>query len=339
MAFLALAFVSGFWSNSNLWQTSMFTYLQLAMWVILLMDLIASFQYLERALFWVFIGTLAGALLAIYQFYTQGQSWQYSQRGGGGFDDPNYSSASFMFILPYVFYRIRYDRGLLKVIWLISALVLLSGVAFTVSRTGLLAILIFLAGQYILYPNKETRAKFVFLVVILVLISMPFWPWDNISYRFSIAWSGGNDQDLGQRIAGLRYGWRIFTQNPLTGHGIGYLPGQDVIHNAFLGVAVQLGIFGFLVMLWLWLTTWRSLYSAYAHAKTSLNDKHLSLISAVQLSAMLYFFFSLSLATESSRPLWLLFALGGICFELVKEKQVEQTKHSKNLAQQVAHAG
>lgn len=325
--FLALCFISVLWTDFGLWQRDMFTYIQLGVWSLILIDLIDSYGYLDKALFWVFVGALIGAYLAITGFYTQTQ--QYNPRGRGGFDDPNYSSAIFMFVLSYVFYRVRYSNGLQRLAWLGSAVILLTGVAFTVSRTGLLAIALIFAGQFLKFSKTETRMKYIVLLIIFILITIPLWPWGNISYRFSIAWSGGSNNDLGQRMGGLRYGWRFFTQSPLIGNGLTTPPGRDPIHNVFLSMAVKLGIFGFLSMLWLWLVTFRSLSDAYARAVAQLQEQHADLISALQLSALIYLFFSLSLGTETSRPQWLLFALGSICWGLVQDRQTAQAEKSK----------
>ena len=319
-AFFILVFVASFWSKSNLWQETMFTYAQLGAWAIMLMDMVDSFENLERALFWVFIGSLAGAILSVYEFNTQTVAWQYGQRGRGGFDDPNYSSAMFMFIMPYVFHRMRYDRGLHKLGWAAGAIILLTGVAYTVSRTGLLSIFLLLAGQFVMYSKAQTRVKYILLVIFLLLITAPLWPWGNIAYRFSIAWTGGSEQDLGQRVSIMRLGWNLFSRNPILGQGLGYPPGQDVIHNIFLSLAVQLGIFGLAAISWLWLTTWNSLTTARRRAAAFLEERQVNLVSSMQLTVLIYLFFSLSLATEAYRPLWLLFALGGICYAIVPGK-------------------
>ena len=324
LAFFVLAFISAFWSKTSLWQQTLFTYIQLGAWAIMLMDLVDSFEYLEHAMLWVFVGSLVGALLSVYEFNTQVAGWQFGQRGRGGFDDPNYSSAMFMFIMPYVFHRIRYDRGLQKLVWVAGAMILLTGVAYTVSRTGLLSILILLAGQFVIFSKTQSRLKYVLLVVILLLITSPLWPWENIFYRFSIAWTGGQQQDLGERVGNLQLGWKIFSRYPLRGQGLGYPPGQDVIHNTFLGIATQIGILGFALMFWMWLTTWRSLTKAQKQAAAFAEERQFNLISTLQLTALVYLFFSFSLATEVSRPLWLLFALGGICYSIVREKQKAQ---------------
>ena len=336
--FLTLCLLSILWTDPGLWQTDMFTYLQMGMWVIILIDLINTYGVLNKALVWVFSGALIGAFLSIYEFFTKAQASQFNPRGRGGFDDPNYSSAIFILVLPYVFYRVRYSNGLQRMAWLGSTLILLSGVAFTVSRTGLLAIALVLAGQYFKYSKAKTRVKYIVLLVVLILITIPFWPWGNIADRFSIGWSSSAYSNMRERTELLQYGWKQFLTSPLFGNGLTTPNGADVIHNVFLSMAVKLGIFGFLAMYWLWLTTWRSLKYAHARAAAQSQEKQAELISALQLSALIYLFFSLALSTELSRPQWLLFALGSICWGLVRDRQSMQVKKSKQFAPEIAQA-
>jgi O-antigen ligase len=321
LAFLFLSFLSSLWTPSASWQVNMLTYLQLGVWVFIMIDLIDSLASLDRALFWVFAGALVGAALAIYEYFTQAVSWQYSQRGSGGFDDPNYSSAIFMFILPYVLYRIRYSRGGERIFWLVSAMVLMTGVAFTVSRTGLLAIVLLLVGQFMKLSKAKSRAQYMILLVVFVLITVPLWPWENISYRFASVWTGGGNQDLGNRTGNWRLGWQMFIHHPVLGNGLSLLPGQEVIHNLFLSIAVKLGMIGVLFMLWLWISTWQGLTHAVERAREYLDEKSAELFSTLQLSMIIYLFFSLSLSTEMSRPQWFVFALGSIGWSIVREQQ------------------
>ena len=98
------------------------------------------------------------------------------------------------------------------------------------------------------------------------------------------------------------------------GRGLGKSPSQyDVLHNLFLEMLTQLGMPGLLAMVWIWAVAWRSLSKAQEGA-TMLQDEELpSLIPAIRVSVIVCLLFSLSLSNQTTRTVWLMFALAESC--------------------------
>jgi hypothetical protein len=317
LAFLGACGLSVLWSDFDVWQTSMMTFLQLAAWMIVIVDLIDTKERLATSLLLLLLANLLSAGLSVQEFHTQVPGWQFGQRGLGGFGDPNYTSASLMVSAPFALYLIDRRRGWSRLFGVGSVSILLAGVAFAVSRAGILAILVLLVRE-LMFRRQDSRLQSLFVFVLVALISAPLWPWANLSYRFSIAWTGGNLTDLGDRWGLLNEAWASIVRSPLTGSGLGYsqLGGRLVVHNLFAGLAVQIGVLGLLTMIWLWAAAWANLMTASERlAHDGLSDLS-ALVFSVQSSVVIYFFFSLTLSNESSRLLWLVFALSAVCFRL-----------------------
>jgi len=318
-AFLLLCLVSVLWSPFATWRTYIFTYIQLAGMVIVLVDLVDSRKRLEALLFFLYLGTMIGAGIAISEYLNLFPGWEFKGRALGGFGDGNYSSAAYMFILPYVFFSINNRPGWRRAIGLVSVPVLWTAVAVTASRTGLLSVPIWLLLQFRRLPKRRHRILWILVVISITLLIAQFWPWAIIEYRFSTAWAGGTPQDLGGRVKHWNYTLDKFVERPIMGHGLSSALGtweRFVPHNLFLQVAVRLGLLGLLAMLWILMVTWRSISVAYKRARAHGQMETVSLLCAVQDSMLIYLFFSLTLDTATSRMLWLTFALGRIVLGL-----------------------
>ena len=89
-------------------------------------------------------------------------------------------------------------------------------------------------------------------------------------------------------------------------------------------------------MIWFWLNTWKSLLSAEKIIPLDQRSQFYGLFTAVKISLVVYFFFSLSLSNQTSRLLWFLFALGTICFNIAKDTYSVEIDpvHSVNLKSQ-----
>jgi O-antigen ligase len=319
-AFLLWAFVSVLWSPLETWQVFYFSFLQLGGMVIVFTDLVHSRERLEAMLFCVFVGTLVGAGVAIYEYLSALSYWHYWSRALGGFGDGNYSSASYMFVLPYALFLVNERSGWKRVFALVSVPLLLTAVGATASRAGLLSIPLWLLVQFREAPKRRHRMQWFLVVLCSALLAVRFWPWATIEYRMSTAWTGGAPEGLGGRIGLWVYSLEQFIQKPLTGYGLSTALGdwsRFVPHNLFLQVAVRLGLPGLLALVWILAVSWRSLFLAYRQARASGEGETAGLVRAIQDGALLYLFFSLSLDTAMSRLLWLTFALGHICRTLV----------------------
>lgn len=346
LAFLYLCFISVAWSSSTFWDVGFFSYLQLVMWVFMVVDLIDTQPRLERLLFFLSAGVLISAYILLQEFLTRQAGWEFGTVAEGGFGDRNTTAASFLYVLPFLFYWIQWGNLGRKIVGVASVVLLLIGVGISASRTNLLILPVLLILQARSIPNPGRKAQYLLIIGILLAISTPFWPWAQIDYRFSNIWTGGNPEDLGGRIRTMGLALDQFLQSPLLGRGLGGYRMKYTIaaHNLFLEIAAQLGILGLLSMVWLWIAAWRHLVAARLYAQRATDERLSSLIRSVQISLIVFFLFSLSMSSQSLRLLWLTFALSGVCYNIAYRKPSDNAiapprRGSPTITQQLSHTG
>lgn len=320
LVFLYLAGVSVLWAEVTTWRVAMFSLVQLVGWVFVLIDLIDSPRRLETALFSLLLGCIASAGAIVWDFFRFSNSGGLLYRPGGGHGDPNYSSSTFLVILPFVIHWMRHCRGWQWLMGVGMVALLNLAVGLTVSRTALLLIAVLLVLQFISLTNERGgKVKYVMAIALVALLVVPLLPWPRIDYRFSVAWTGSPAVDLGGRLRLAQIGWQRFLQSPILGRGFGKIERNFAIyHNLFIQMMVELGIPGLLSMAWIWVVSWQNLSKARRGAVMLGEARLASLMSALRLSLVVYFLFSLSVSNDHVRTLWLMFALAEIGYRLVE---------------------
>ncbi|MFW5884964.1 MAG: O-antigen ligase family protein [Patescibacteria group bacterium] len=170
-------------------------------------------------------------------------------RAFGTFPDPHLFAIFLNLSLPFVFYN--YLKTKQKKYLAISLLIFLA-VLLSFSRAGYLALFVLIgAGVFLLNIFKKSFPAFlVFLVVILISLNF-FGP--RLLSSFNL-----QEGSVSGRIEMLSKSWQVFADRPLTGAGIGNLPGEidsqtdyrDPVyaHNLFLDFASELGILGLFLL-------------------------------------------------------------------------------------------
>jgi O-antigen ligase len=337
--FLAWCFVSLLWSPLSSWRVSFFTYVQLAGMVVIMVDLVDSQDRLEAMLLCLHIGTILAAGVALYEYFQAQAGLTPWSRALGGFGDGNYSSAAYMFVLPYSLFLINHRSGWRRILGVASVPLLLTAVAVTASRVGLLAVPLWLLLQFRGFARQDRKIPWLLAAACLTFLAISYWPWANISYRYATAWTGGAPEDLGGRIALWNISLDSFVQRPLSGYGLATGLGtwqRFVPHNLFLQVAVRLGLPGLLAILGIILVTWRSISQAYARAVSCGSARAADLLRAVRNSMLLFLFFSLALDTATLRLLWLTFALGVIVQALFQDAPSRSSSLNTKMARATA---
>lgn len=318
MFFWYICLISFAWSFDTGWKTSIFSYTQLIVWVILILDVVNTQKRLEWLFLSLVLGVLISAFILFYEFLTSVRTWEYSTIAEGGFGDRNTTAASFLYVIPVIFYWIQTKSKLYQLGGICSINLLLIGVGISVSRTGLVILPLLLLLQIRSFRNTGRSTRYLLLVSALVVVSLPFWPWEHIDYRFSRVWTGGLSEDLGGRVGTAHLALDQFMISPVTGRGLGgYLTRYTIsAHNLFLEIAAQLGVFGLLAMIWIWIVAWQHLVAAYRQAQDRTEKELCSLIRAVQLSFLVFLVYSLAMSSQTQRLLWLTFALSGVCYNI-----------------------
>jgi len=332
LAFVTICGISALRSDFHTWWSAMFTTIQLMVMVLILLDLIDSPKRLEEALFLLFFGNMISAGIIINALIRQSYIWSlYSySRPEGGQGDPNFSSSGFLVILPFLFFLIRHRSGWQRLVGLVGIVVSLLAIAATVSRTGLLLLILLIASQFGTISKLSNRLKFVLVITLMFLMTASLWPWQQIEYRFSITWSGPETTTAGERVYLAKVALQNFIENPILGRGFGRMKWlYDPVHNAFLEILSELGLPGFVAFVWIWVVAWQSLAKAQKLASNLQNMDMFSLVSAIRLSLFIYLLFSLSVSNERVRMLWLMFALSEICYRLVISMHTEGSLPTK----------
>jgi O-antigen ligase len=311
LVFLALCAISVLWSDFGAWRRAMVTYVQLVAWVFMVFDLVDSPRRLKQALFFFFLGAMVSAGFMVHESISGPAPSTLYYRPEGGQGDPNYSASTLLMVLPVVLSFVERRRGWQRLLGLASGVFLLAAVGFTVSRTALLVVPVLVASYLAMQSRHHSRAKLMLIVVLVLLATLPLWPWQRVEYRFT-------QVDLGRRFRRAEQGLQMFVKYPVLGRGLGKLTAQyDVLHDLFLEMLTQLGVPGLLAMIWIWAIAWRSLSKAQEGATMLQDEELLSLIPAIRVSVIVCLLFSLSLSTQVTRTLWLMFALAENCYRIV----------------------
>jgi O-antigen ligase len=312
LVFLGLAAISVSWSDFYTWRRDFTSYVQLVVMVFIVLDVIDSPRRLKEVLAVLFLGSLISAGIVLYNSLSVINPSYLWDRPEGGHGDPNFTASTFLTLMPIAFWLVLDGKGWRRLLGVVSAAFFLTAVGLTVSRTGLTAILLLVISYLALI--SEGRVKYLFLILVILLIVSPFLPWEKIQYRFEAP-------DLLERVVRFRHAWHVLRNYPLTGGGLGREGRRTVIyviHNLFLEIAAQLGLPGLLSMAWLWGTAWICLSRAYKEALLQQNGNLPSLINAIRVGLIVYLYFSLTLSTHKTRLMWLVLALGTVSYQVVR---------------------
>ncbi len=164
------------------------------------------------------------------------------------------------FLIPILFALLRLTRQPIARIAICGGLACcLVGVVVSLSRTGILAYCIIMpmlvfSGLLIISPMR------VMILVLTIAVSIPFLP-DGVSRIFDITnYFSTKSVSVSERIKLWDAAARAFIDNPVSGFGLGnnrgifdyyknsWNPGLLTVHNTYLQILIETGIFGLLVI-------------------------------------------------------------------------------------------
>ncbi|MCP4744917.1 MAG: O-antigen ligase family protein [Desulfobacteraceae bacterium] len=166
---------------------------------------------------------------------------------------PNSFSGMAVSMLPFIFAFFSIANRKIKAVLLLQALFALNIILFTGSRTGYVAMVLFV--MLAIYKIKTKKIKKYIVVFFIGLIVFQLVP-DDYKGRFESIFSGKEKEgrSASTRIQIIKDAWAIFLDNPL-GVGVGAFPlirskvfgrKQDT-HNLYLEIATNIGIQGLIV--------------------------------------------------------------------------------------------
>lgn len=151
----------------------------------------------------------------------------------------------------------------LKIFFIVSSFIVLIGVLATETRMALLFIIGFMGGMVIFYPFQKFR-KIRFLMLLLPIFMM------FVLAQYSSKWketltNPTKQFTIADRIHQNQYGWKLWKEYPITGVGLMNFryfydqygdpiikklkPGHsriEFLHNIYLSILVETGVFAFL---------------------------------------------------------------------------------------------
>jgi O-antigen ligase len=158
----------------------------------------------------------------------------------GIFNDPNDLGLLFAATLPMAVFLGRKGVGMMRPVWLGSALLLLYGIVLTNSRGALLAVLV-VAGCYIWYRRGMVTAGLLGVIGLTAL--------KLVSSRMDELDAG--EESAAGRVDAWYAGLEMFRDSPVFGVGAGNFTEYNDLtaHNSFVLVLAETGFVGF--VLWL----------------------------------------------------------------------------------------
>jgi O-antigen ligase len=158
----------------------------------------------------------------------------------GIFNDPNDLGLLFAACLPMAVFLGRRGGGMMRPVWLASALLLLYGIVLTNSRGALLAVLI-IGGCYVWYRRGIVTAG---ILGVIGLTAMKL-----VSSRMDELDAG--EESAAGRVDAWYAGLEMFRDNPAFGVGAGNFTEYNELtaHNSFVLVLAETGFVGFVTWL------------------------------------------------------------------------------------------
>ncbi len=236
------------------------TYLQMAIQIWMLWDLLDSEKLYRYALVAFLIGTFL-TVASTFSNYISGQlisEWEYGRYSGGG---QNAVELALILSLcfPVAWYLALSERdnshsNLLKATYIFFIPAAFFALILTASRTAIFTIIP--AALYIIGSLNRVRLVYRFLcfavLILALLIGQSLVPIETLQ-RLGTIGSSIASGDLGGRMELWQKCLQIFAEHPLLGIGSGSLSAPDQLgaftHNTFLSILTELGVVGFLIFL------------------------------------------------------------------------------------------
>ncbi len=214
----------------------------------------------------------------------------------------------------------------------VSLLLGIGALATTQSRSAMAAfgVALLIIGAQALRMRLGTRAFLVFFILVAVLAL-------GFSVQLVERFTNSGEESALTRVWHTKLAFNILDDYLFTGVGLSnswfvirtgdYLPEEmlgkklNILHNKYLTIWVETGLFGFLAFIWLLLATGKRALFALTHTK----DRYTSIAVTGLLAALVVYSWHMTTATFSGRVrmqlLWLIVALIAATSQLAKNPE------------------
>ncbi len=318
-------------------------YVKLLLFYFLLINVIETKRHLWLCLLTILLANLGSVLYGFYNLFFAPQSageMMVKARMRGLTDDPNILAMGVVFIIPALLLMLFHEGWKFRsLLYLLGVMTLLAGLVASFSRGGTVALGIVLA--IILYLKRSWPLFLLVLLLSLALILFVVPPtfWQHLLTLF----------DLGKFLADPSLRWRgrlmmgafeQISQNPLLGIGIGnwmlitsrYLSLLPLaVHNTFLHVAAETGVFGITLFLLIFVRTFSNYYCAQKLFSQT-GEIRLALASQGLFVGLVGVFVgALLLSVQEALIIWAMFGLS-VAMRRVAERDIGKSASSPDVS-------
>lgn len=317
-----------------------FTYLQLMVLLWLAFKLVDDSEKLRLLLQMLVVSS---AISAIFARLGGALTEEQIIRSGGLAGGENTAARYFVASLVGAYYLYLYKRDPVRqALLIIGTGVLFIGLIYTVSRSGLILLAVGIISVFLLRTPHESQAKYVwyaFIFLILVLL-VPAIFFDFMDTNILPSIMEGSDT-MGMRYAFWKAGFRMWSDNPMTGVGIGQFPRMlqyyllgDLstryygfgAHNGFISMLAETGLIGLGLFLAIILSAMGFFKSA-----SQTNDRKLALMSRAWFVILVVMVFgNLTKHDHFDKLLWLCFGIAPACLS-IKERLSESRQTTRQI--------
>ncbi len=275
---------------------TLFTIYQLTILTVLVWAFADNTDKLKMLMTAYVLGSYVLAFDTAYQ-YISGNMRAYRARGAGA--DPNDLAITLSLTIPVVLYLSVHTKSrAARILYLLYVPVVVLAVAFTGSRTGFVAMLV----SFSAFLLAKWRTQVMIIpVLIIIFFNMPSLLPEQSLMRIQGIPQEITSGTLSGRTIIWEYGLDVFYDHPYFGTGVGtfnaVVPRNRSSHNAFLSIAVELGLVGIVIFILIFLSLVLSLRSLLRHERVM----WLAALASWGVGSM-------TLAWAYQKPTWLLFA-------------------------------
>ncbi len=308
------------------------TYVSLLMLFFVTMSVVDTRARLRKTVL-VSFGSVAFASLYLIREWQRGvAAYGIGYRPGWVTGDANYYALCAVLLYPLAVFTFlhpqkRFDKFFAGGCLGLTAIAMM----LTASRGGFVGLL--LGGLFMLKSSKK-KLKLTFITVGIMAVALFLVPSSTLQ-RITDP-SASDKQSSDYRLQLWNAGWRMLTENPLTGVGVGnfgeYLSSYGaaeaasfhVPHNTYLSIGAEMGFPGLLAFIAMLFTSLWNLSKLRKKARAVEDTYVLSIATGVQaglLGAIASIFF---LSADHSKPLWFLVALSAVLPQLLSRPTSEE---------------
>jgi O-antigen ligase len=227
--------------------------------IYLVVQLIRTPRDLEKYVLVIFVGCIASIGFGFLN-YVFGWVKGYSLLAGGTVvrfegthSDPNAFAVYLISAVPIGVYAVlRFRRWFYRILAVLGLVAILFGVFSTYSRGAVVPMAFVVLAILARAARNRVNLLFILAMLAVAVILTPTLYWHRLTSLGDVLSGESTDTSLRNRMAAMRAGWHLFLDHPFTGVGIGNFAARSgsefflrtSTHNAFLEVAVSIGIFG-----------------------------------------------------------------------------------------------